>query len=56
MAWLQLVRSCALHTCCCPNFWKGRGLQDADVPRNTGKYRNWSSKEFQDEERQEEWE
>ena len=20
-AWLQLVRSCALHTCCCPNFW-----------------------------------
>jgi len=23
-AWLQLVRSCTLHTCCCPNFWKAR--------------------------------
>jgi len=23
-AWLQLVRSCALHTHCCPNFWKAR--------------------------------
>jgi len=23
-AWLQLVRSCALHTCCCPNFWEAR--------------------------------
>jgi len=23
-AWLQLVRSCALHTHCCPNFWKVR--------------------------------
>jgi len=21
-AWLQLGRSCALHTCCCPNFWE----------------------------------
>jgi len=23
-AWLQLARSCALHTHCCPNFWGGR--------------------------------
>jgi len=26
-AWLQLVRSCALHTRCCPNFWKGGGCR-----------------------------
>ena len=38
-AWLQLVRSCTLHTHCCPNFWKARvtgveeGLGVLEVPK-----------------------
>jgi len=38
-AWLQLVRSCALHTRCCPNFWKG-GAAGCGWSEEYREYRN----------------
>ena len=51
-AWLQLVKSCALHTHCCPNFWKGEGDR-MRMFRGILQGQEWSSKEFQDKLRQE---
>jgi len=54
-AWLQLVRSCTLHTCCCPNFWKERvtgcGCSEEYHKDRNGAPRNskmsWGRKEWE---------
>jgi len=51
-AWLQLVRSCALHTCCCPKNLEGEGDR-MQMFRGIPQGQEWSSEEFQDELRQE---
>jgi len=47
-AWLQLVRSCTLHTHCCPNFWEA-GVTEWGFSKEYCKDRNGALRSSKEE-------